>query len=61
MKHSKLFLLTVKIIALLFVLAYAVGLFRTYDALQASAMTIIAALIGIDLIFSAKQAANKNS
>lgn len=56
MKQHNAFLLVTKIIAILIVLAYAIGLFRTYDTLQASAMLIVAILIGIDLVFTAKQA-----
>lgn len=59
MKHSNKFLLITKIIAILIVIAYAIGLFRTYDILQASAMFVVAILIGIDLVFSAKQVTNK--
>jgi hypothetical protein len=59
MKHSSILLLAAKVIALLIVLAYAIGLFRTYDTLQASAMTVVALLIGLDFVFSAKQATSK--
>ena len=61
MKYPNALLLTVKIIALVIVLGYAIGLFRAYDPLQASAMLLIAILLAIDLVFIAKQATNSKS
>lgn len=52
-------MLIVKVAALLIVIVYAIGLFRTYDKLQASAMLVVAMLMGLDLIFMAKQATSK--
>ena len=56
MKLSNLLLLSMKIIAIAIVLAYAIGLFRTYDWFQACVLSVVAIFIGIDLVFMAKQA-----
>lgn len=48
-----------KIIAILIVIAYAIGLFRNYGILQASAMSVVAIVMGIDLVFMAKQVTEK--
>lgn len=59
MKYPSLLMLIVKVVALFIVIVYAIGLFRTYDKVQASAMLVVAALMGVDLIFMAKQATSK--
>lgn len=59
MKRQNKFLLIMKIVAILIVIAYAIGLFRNYGILQASAMAVVAVVIGIDLMFIAKQATEK--
>jgi uncharacterized membrane protein YeiB len=60
MKHSNYLLVIVKIIAIVIVLGYGIGLFKTYGLLQASAMFVVAIFLGIELIFMAKQATNKD-
>jgi type IV secretory pathway VirB2 component (pilin) len=59
MKSSNTLLLAAKIVAILIVVAYAIGLFNTYGALQASILLVVAVVIGIDIIHLAKQAAKK--
>lgn len=59
MKRQNTFLLIMKIVAVLIVTAYAVGLFRTYGLFEASIMFIVAIVIGIDIIFMAKQVTEK--
>lgn len=59
MKHQNTFLLIMKIIAILIVIAYVIGLFRNYGILQASAISIVAIVIGIDIVFTAKQITEK--
>jgi hypothetical protein len=59
MSHKKAFLLATKILAICIVIAYGVGLFKSYDILQAVALLIVAVLIGIDLVFLSQQTIRK--
>ena len=58
MKIPNKLLLVTKIVAILIVIGYAVGLFMNHDIAQASVMTFVAILVGLDLVFSAKRATN---
>jgi hypothetical protein len=60
MKHPNYILVIVKIITILIVVGYGIGLFKTYGLLQASAMFVIAIFMGIELIFMAKQATHRD-
>ncbi|MET1032894.1 MAG: hypothetical protein ABWX94_00140 [Candidatus Saccharimonadales bacterium] len=54
MKYSKTLLLITKIFAIVIIFAYAIGLFRTYDTLQASAMLVIAILFSLEIVVNTK-------
>ena len=56
MKHTNTLLLITKIVAILIVVAYGVGLFRAYNILQAGALFIVALCIGADLVIQARLA-----
>lgn len=60
MKLSSSLFMVVKVIAIAIIVAYGIGLFKTYGLLQASAMFAIAIFMGVDLVFMAKQATGKN-
>lgn len=61
MNLFKVIIMTAKIIAIFIFIAYAVGLFRTYDILQAAILLIIAAIMSLEFIFLAKQATKSGS
>jgi hypothetical protein len=55
MKYAKQIRFVINISAIFITLAYAIGLFRTYDILQASVMTIVAVLFGLEMFLMSRR------